>query len=100
MNKNKKILIFNIVIFLLFIILSFGHGFSCCLTFGHGLGDGIYLFPIWIITLTYLILLIGFNKKLIKNYNAIIVFGLLAMIFIINLVFNRGPECPCYFFNN
>ena len=92
---NKKIAIANLLLLLTFFILSFGHGISCCLTFGYGLGDVFYLTPIWIVTLIYFILIVGFKKRIFINYETIVIFGVIALVLILNLLFNRGPECPC-----
>jgi energy-coupling factor transporter transmembrane protein EcfT len=84
--------VLNYLLLLCFIILSFGHHFTCCLGFGYGLGDLAFFIPIWIITLIYLIIML--RKKTIPSLLNLI-FLLILLIFIFQLLFNRGIECPC-----
>lgn len=98
MKKENKLFILNIIQFLTLVILSFGNSFSCCLTFGHGLGDVIYLIPLWLTTLVYFILIVGFSKKIKSGYNSLIIFGSILLLFLLKLIFNHGPECPCVIF--
>ena len=94
-TRPKKILIIHILLLTLYLSLSFGHGIDCCLTFGYGLGDIVYLFPLWLITLVILAQIIFFKKKFTKSYLSSIVFGFVLLLFILQLVLNHGPECPC-----
>lgn len=80
------------------LVLSFGNSFSCCLTFGHGLGDVIYLVPLWIGTLIHFVLIVGFKKMIVSGYKPLIIFGFIVILALLKLIFNHGPECPCNLF--
>ena len=79
------------------IVLSFGGGFpSCCLAYGHGLGDLMYFFPLWFFTGIYAVLFLFFRIRISANILTPVVFGVVISFFVFSLIFNRGPECPCH----
>ncbi len=95
--KTGKCFRMNILLSLVAAILCFGPLFTCCLGYGYGLGDIAYLFLLWGICSIYLIIMIFSRKKFFENPKPPIILGIILLIFIINLFFFRGPECPCGF---
>ena len=91
-------MLINYFILFVALILSLGGASTCCLSYGHGLGDIIYLFPLWLLTLIFFTMTIFFKKKIKNNYFIPIIFGVFFSFFIINIIFNKGPECSCNLF--
>ena len=97
MKKSRnKYLIINILLLSLALIL--GLGINCCLSFGYGLGDLFYLAPLWTINIIYFILMITRTKSFYNTPIPPIIFGSILLFFIYTIVFNHGPECPCYLY--
>lgn len=97
--KKRKILTFNYITLFVGIILSLGGPVNCCLSYGHGLGDLFYFFPLWFLTSVHFILVI-FLKKRIRSIIIIpIIFTMFELFLVSNIIFNRGPECTCRFFS-
>lgn len=97
-TKDKRIQIINYSMFVIFIILSFGSPTNCCLSFGHGLGDIVYLVPLWFFTILYFILLVFFKKKIKSNLYTPLLYFIILFFIIINMTINKGQECSCSFF--
>ena len=96
--KNKKYLFIHLFVILIGGILSLNIGISCCLTYGYGLGDIAYIFPLWGISILYLIIMLFKRKTFFKTLVPPLIYGIILCFFIYNLIFNRGPECHCDWF--
>ena len=99
MLKENRIKILNYSFLIIAVILSFGGVSTCCLSYGHGLGDILYLFPLWLLTFIYFILVVFLKRKIKESIFVPIIFGIILSFFIVNIFFNKGPECSCNFFN-
>ncbi len=97
LTKDKKMQIINYSLFIIYIVLSFGGVTACCLSYGHGLGDIVYLVPLWFLTILYFVLLVFFKNKIKLSANIPLFYLIILLFFIINLTINKGPECPCVF---
>ena len=95
---NRAYLLINLLLVLVATFLSFGFGKSCCLNFGYGLGDVMYIIPFWGLSFLYFILMLIFRKRFFSTIYPILIFGAILTFFILNLIFNRGPECPCHLY--
>ena len=100
MIKENKVRFLNYSLFIVFVIISFGGVSTCCLSYGHGLGDIIYLFPLWFLTLLYFVLLIFFKNSIKSNAFIPIIYFIILSFFIINITINKGPECTCNIFSD
>ena len=97
--KEKKIRFLNYSLLIVSVILSFGGVTTCCLSYGHGLGDIVYLFPLWFLTFLYFILVIFFKNKIKSKGFIPVIYVIILSFFIINITLNKGPECSCNLFS-
>lgn len=72
---------------------------TCCLSYGHGLGDIVYFVPLWGFTFAYFIALVFFRKKVLDKGFIPVLFSLILSFFVLNILFFKGPECSCNLFN-
>jgi hypothetical protein len=96
--NNKKYLFIHLFVILIGVILSLNSGTSCCFSYGYGLGDLVYMFPLWGISILYLIIMLFKRKIFFKTLIPALIYGIILCFFIYNLIFNRGSECPCDLF--
>ena len=75
--------------------LIIGPSFSCCFSYGHGLGDVVYAGILWVGTGIYFLALIFVKQKALKLSIIPALYGSILFFLIVNIVFNRGPECSC-----
>lgn len=93
--NNRRNIVINILVISLAAILSLGAGGSCCLSYGYGLGDVFFLFPLWAISIIYLLILIFTRRQFFTSIVPPLIFGCILLVFIFLLIFVRGSECPC-----
>jgi len=81
MLKENRIKILNYSFLIIAVILSFGGVSTCCLSYGHGLGDILYLFPLWLLTFIYFILVVFLKRKIKESVFVPIIFGIILSFF-------------------
>lgn len=97
--KNRRNIVINILVISLAAIMSLGAGGSCCLSYGYGLGDVLFLFPLWAISIIYLLIFIFTGKQFFMSLvPPPLILGCILLVFIFLLIFVRGSECPCSWF--
>ncbi len=55
---SRRNIILNLVLIAIAALLCVGGGISCCLSYGHGLADIIYVIPLMVFTGLYALLLL------------------------------------------
>jgi hypothetical protein len=65
---------------------------------GHGLGDIVLLFPIWIITAIFFLMFL-FKKHLLYAKTPAIILGIILSVCLYFIIFDHGPECRCALFD-
>lgn len=76
-------------------ILVFGGDFTCCLAHGYGLGDIVYVAPMFVLTILYLVLIVVWWKKMDEKWLMTLFFGVVIFFYIRSLAVSTGFECPC-----
>ena len=98
--KFNKHLITHSIAIVFAIVFCFKVGSSCCLGFGHGLGDVFFIFLLYAICSLYLIIMLITRKNFFKTSTPAFILLIILSYFMLQIIFFRGPECHCELYNS